>query len=1019
MAFIANHLQRSQIPTRCELIDQLDRLPPNWRFCVVNSRKAPFDPGWQNNPLDHAAVAERIRSDRRVTGIGLLTGPASGGLIAVDFDGPTAHEALPEGLTLTELPPTVAYTSGKPGRHQRLYQVPQERWAAIATQKLHSPDGDLLELRWNKLQSVIVGQHPETGAYRWVEGCAPWEIEVAEAPPELLDAMERQDRQTAPKSYKPIVSAPASDDEVAIARTMLAHVPASYADDYESWVAVGMALQSVSDALLDDWIAWSAQSSKFDGNRKLERKWASFKGSGITIATLAKLAKEGGYRPPKLTRQEQREYQREVAKQWQRLTRSPNRLHTGGYINGDYIPQPEQHRLVCLNAAMGTGKTEAIAGHLQPLIGTGIPVVLITHRRTLGAALGKRLGVPWAEECVPGSDLRMIGLGGCLDSMHPASKLRFSAHGWQRAIVVIDEVELWAEHLLSGKTEIAKHRPEVMAEIAGLLAGGRQVIAADAMLSDVSIALLEALTGSTAYLVSSTVQPFSGAPVYQVGSDRELMAMAVEMVQAGKRLAVFCDRQKLSQSRPSLYSAATIAQQLSEACGQPVPVIDSEANKRGALETLKLNPQMFINCCPHLVFTSVIDAGLSITQGVGDRPFDAVLIFAGAGHIAPGAIAQIAGRVRSNVPRFITCPDTSNLMRAGNGSIDPTEVADGLKRHQQVILAQLSQAAIKIGEPVASQAYLTAWAELAARRNRDGLTYAATVEQLLRLNGFTWQDWDGAIDPFLQEVVDELQRETAEALADASAEAILSSPDLTPKEAEAIASADFANAEQLAALARHRCQQRWGDCTRELLAADDDGLYAPLRLLFWLSLGKDAAAARDAAKLDKRRDRPMFGPDLVGSCIAPQVRYLHGLKVEELLQRRDWFSVDDPLIQEIVTTATSHRASAAQILKIQITDKTRASTIVRALLRMIGFKLKARQKRIAGKSTWIYQVVPNEAIAELPLEAIEAHWLENARSSQGLGSCHEIPNRRSKPITAHFRDTASGQVSTTSTETAA
>ncbi|WP_338463101.1 plasmid replication protein, CyRepA1 family (plasmid) [Synechococcus elongatus IITB7] len=975
-------------PTRQQLLETLDRLPREWRFCVVNERKAPFDPDWQKTPLDHAAVAERIKSDRRITGIGLLTGHISGGLVAVDFDGPTAHEALPEGLTLAELPVTVAYTSGKTGRHQRLYKVPFRLWETTATRKTKSSDGDLLELRWAGLQSVIVGQHPETGAYRWVEGCAPWEVEVAEAPPEILDAMAR--KQSTPRPYKPIVSAPASDDEVAIARAMLAHVPASYADDYDSWLTVGMALQSVDDCLLDDWIAWSAQSPKFDGEHRLERKWSSFQGAGITIATLAKLAKEGGYRP---TRQGRQIVQRRMAKHLKLLSRDPNRLHTGGWLTADYIPAPKQHRLICLHAPMSTGKTEAIAAHLKPLIDDGVPVVLITHRRTLGESLSKRLGVPWAEECIPGSKLRFIGIGGCIDSMHPNSKLKFYATHWEQAIVVLDEVELWLDHLVNGKTDVAKHRPEIMAEIAKVLSSARQVIAADALLSDVTVNTLEALTGDRAYLVSSTVQPFSNVPVYFLEDEAQLAALIVQFAQEGQRLWVSTDKQKLSKrtGKPSLYSAATLARMLSDVTGEDVQPIDSAANHRGELQALKANPMEYINQQAHIVATSVIDAGLSVTQGEDDREFDAMLVFAGSGHLTPGAIVQTLGRIRSNIPRFIVCPELSNKLRTGNGAIDPTEVAEGLNSHKAVALAQIAQAGIKIGEPVAAQAYLQAWAELAARRNREGLAYAATVEELLRANGFIPQQWNGVIDPFHQAACSAIQRETAEALTEAETIAILNAQNITSADAELIANEEVVTAQEQAELKRYQLLQRWGACTRELLAANDEGLYAPLQLFYWFTLGTTAATERDVAKLEQRRDRAMFAPDLVDACIAPQVRYLVKLQLGKLLNRRDWFGVDDPLVQEIVSTVNADRMTIGQVLGLDINNKTRASTVIRRILKKVGFKLKARQKRIAGKQTWIYQVISDEALVALPLEQIFGYWLQKADQVRDWDAVTKIP----------------------------
>lgn len=71
-------------------------------------------------------------------------------------------------------------------------------------------------------------------------------------------------------------------------------------DDYHSWVIVGQSLKSLSDSLLDQWIAWSSQGSKFD-LQSCQRKWASFSGSGYTIRTLFKMADDTGreWRIPK------------------------------------------------------------------------------------------------------------------------------------------------------------------------------------------------------------------------------------------------------------------------------------------------------------------------------------------------------------------------------------------------------------------------------------------------------------------------------------------------------------------------------------------------------------------------------------------------------------------------------------------------------------------------------------------------------------------------------------------------
>ena len=63
-----------------------------------------------------------------------------------------------------------------------------------------------------------------------------------------------------------------------------------------------MALHSVGDdALLDDWEQWSAQSGKHKPS-DCQRKWRSFKKSGITLGTLGDMAKKDGWRGSAVTR---------------------------------------------------------------------------------------------------------------------------------------------------------------------------------------------------------------------------------------------------------------------------------------------------------------------------------------------------------------------------------------------------------------------------------------------------------------------------------------------------------------------------------------------------------------------------------------------------------------------------------------------------------------------------------------------------------------------------------------------
>ena len=117
--------------------------------------------------------------------VGLRTGQISQTL-CLDFDGPEAWHTFKElfgGEARQILPRSIAWTSGKPKRCQIAFNIPAN--AALLLNDKRRKIGTL-ELRWEGAQSVLLGHHPETGSYRWVEGCSPWQQQLATFPLELL-----------------------------------------------------------------------------------------------------------------------------------------------------------------------------------------------------------------------------------------------------------------------------------------------------------------------------------------------------------------------------------------------------------------------------------------------------------------------------------------------------------------------------------------------------------------------------------------------------------------------------------------------------------------------------------------------------------------------------------------------------------------------------------------------------------------------------------------------------------------
>ena len=156
------------------LINGLKHIPATFVLTPVNGNKAPYLTNWQKTGFSPTSpdLIKEIKSGK-AKGYGLLTGKISGGIVAIDCDGNAAHELAEKLGGLTH---TVCFSSGKEGRAQYLYRIPQEYWGSITTKKLKTGvfnDGkeELLELRWDGCQSVLPPSvHPETGNYEWLNG---------------------------------------------------------------------------------------------------------------------------------------------------------------------------------------------------------------------------------------------------------------------------------------------------------------------------------------------------------------------------------------------------------------------------------------------------------------------------------------------------------------------------------------------------------------------------------------------------------------------------------------------------------------------------------------------------------------------------------------------------------------------------------------------------------------------------------------------------------------------------------
>ena len=321
------------------LVSSLDSLPEEWQV-VPTFGKRPLGKEWQKNTYSPKKLqAELIRHRLKVwtnnryiipTGVGLVCGPnyPQGYLIAIDCDGETSWRKIleinglkPEKLeqttpaevrntdaeslherALTYLPPTIAFTSGRKYRSQHLYVIPNSNTQEVKSRKIKTGQDEHLEFRGKNLASILPpSYHPDGRKYKWLKDCSPSERQVEIAPDWVIAQMlapsekarklnppqEKSDCRYEVDRYARLY--PEIENNIQTALTLLEVIHPRFADDYHSWVQVGMALHSVSPILLEAWDTWSQLSPKYKPG-ECSYKWQSFRRTGITIRTLFRFA---------------------------------------------------------------------------------------------------------------------------------------------------------------------------------------------------------------------------------------------------------------------------------------------------------------------------------------------------------------------------------------------------------------------------------------------------------------------------------------------------------------------------------------------------------------------------------------------------------------------------------------------------------------------------------------------------------------------------------------------------------
>lgn len=644
------------------------------------------------------------------------------------------------------------------------------------------------------------------------------------------------------------------------------------------------------------------------------------------------------------------------------------------------IPAPEAAPLVVVKAPMGCGKTVAAGEAIGPLKAVGVPVLMPSHRQALGQAAAAAVGVPWCPDAAA-DDRARTAVAGCLDSWCPSSRLAITGSSGSGGFLLADEWMQQLEHLLlSTGTTLAERRAEVLRTLAEQLARMRQIIAMDAQMADWGVALLERLSGRRALVIASEHRPMAGRPLHARSGFKTPQAAAdafraqwAELVALGQPFLCWCSAQREDVANSPQRLAALHRQRRPEA---RILVIDSTTPE--AATKLAADPDGEAQRWDAIYCSPAISSGISFQRW---RPA-AVIAYAG-GRVAPEHVAQALARVRCpQVPAYLFAPERSPgaALRVGSGATDPEQLIAHLRAVSDPLLGQLQAAD-------ADGAWLAAWAELGAARNRQSHAYRATISGLLEAEGWELQTPGAEPCPVEGAKVAAELRAAVEAARTAADQAVIEAQLLTPEEAAELGRRRQLEPEERHALQRYRLAQRWalGQAapTLELLEANRDGLAERLQL-GWLLTTPEAIALipqRDAAAIDAldAAGQP-FAPDRLRVALAPRVAALQALGLPQLLERfaaGEVIAANDPAVVDLHTTATTHRAQL--VAAAGVSPGAKATGTLRALLQAIGWELK-RAGRCHGNGALKYQAerialpagVSAEALADAWLEALEA-----------------------------------------------
>uniref|UniRef100_UPI0035941FDF plasmid replication protein, CyRepA1 family n=1 Tax=Chamaesiphon sp. TaxID=2814140 RepID=UPI0035941FDF len=622
------------------------------------------------------------------------------------------------------------------------------------------------------------------------------------------------------------------------------------------------------------------------------------------------------------------------------------------YLSPNDRPAELEGKIICVQSAKGTGKTQWIGDLLAPEIAKGRSVLIITHRIQLARELARRIGVAHISE-VRSGDGAVFGYALCIDSLHAKSQANFNPEAWEQSIVVIDECDQVLWHLLDSTTcqnnrvAILQNFERLMRTIAE---SNGTIILSDADLSRVSIEYVQQLTDRrmALWLMVNKFLPSQGKrQLFLYDSPASLMAKAMLAIANGEKAIFHLSAQKakskwstqnvesmLKKRFPHLrivrIDAATVADPAHSACGCIDQIND------------------FILQYDIVICSPTVETGISIDV----NHFDSVWSIAN-GVQTVDAVCQAIERVRSDVPRHITI-GTGGITFCGNGSDSLKSLVLSQKQNFKANLSALSKVDMLAVSDGFGAGHLNTWGCFAARVNQGFKKYRANILHKLIQDGYELSIAE----------VDEDFRQVDEDIVAAKVENY-------NLEIESKIAAENPNDYELELLIQktsktkiERDRQAKGiicrkylteDIDRDLIIKDDDSWYPQIQLAYYLSVGAKHLKRRDKGRLEGLSEdgRIAFIPDGNRACLSSKIAALKVLKIVQFFGEDKIFT-NESLI-EWHRYILQFRFQVKDILGVTIGLNSTPIRAAQVLLDKLGYRLDYLDRaRIEGVPTRRY-----------------------------------------------------------------